>query len=166
MKNKYLEDFCSDPIKEQKERYKTRDHFEDVVKEAINNLQRKRIEEFNKQFDKIFDLITDFNKSDKKGPYKDNYKSKKFEEIDKNYHSGKGRADIIYVNPTELPNTAYSTVLGMYVPSTHTIYIANNLSPDVENFVYYHEIAHSYGIINERQADLYAEYKTGYSMAA
>ena len=76
----------------------------------------------------------------------------------------KSKAHVIYVSPNELPSGDGQKVLGQYDPSTHTIYIANNLSPDIEKFVYYHEEAHSLGVIDERLADDYAAAKTGYNL--
>lgn len=74
------------------------------------------------------------------------------------------KAHVIYVSPNELPSGDGWKVLGQYDPNTHTIYVANNLSPDVERFVYYHEEAHSLGIMDERTADDYAASKVGYHL--
>ena len=76
----------------------------------------------------------------------------------------KSKAQVIYVSPNELPSGDGWKVLGQYDPNTHTIYVANNLSPDVEKFVYYHEEAHSLGVMDERAADDYAAAKTGYNL--
>ena len=76
----------------------------------------------------------------------------------------KSKAKVIYVSPQELPSGIGWKVLGQYNPLTHTISIANNLSPKDEEFVYYHEEAHSLGIISERQADDYAAAKVGYNL--
>ena len=76
----------------------------------------------------------------------------------------KSKAKVIYVSPQELPSGIGWKVLGQYNPLTHTISIANNLSPKDEEFVYYHEEAHSLGIISERQADDYAASKVGYNL--
>ncbi len=69
-------------------------------------------------------------------------------------------AKVFYVSPSYLPKN----VLGMYVPSNHAIYIANNLSEREKRFVYYHEIAHAKGIRNENQADAYATSIVGYNL--
>lgn len=76
----------------------------------------------------------------------------------------KSKARVIYVSPQELPSGVEWKTLGQYDPSTHTIYIANNLSPNAERFVYYHEEAHSLGIMSESEADDYAASKTGYNL--
>ena len=76
----------------------------------------------------------------------------------------KSKAHVIYVSPDELPSGDGWKVLGQYDPNTHTIYVANNLSPDVEKFVYYHEEAHSLGVMDEKAADDYATAKTGYNL--
>ncbi len=73
-------------------------------------------------------------------------------------------ASIIYVSPSQLPSGQGWKVLSMYDPSTHTIYIANNLSPQTERFVYHHEVAHANGIRNESQADAYASSIVGYNI--
>lgn len=52
----------------------------------------------------------------------------------------------------------------MYDPSTHTIYIADNLPYNIERFVYHHEVGHALGIRNEQQADNYAASKVGYNI--
>jgi len=72
----------------------------------------------------------------------------------------KSKAHIFYVNPSALPEN----VLGMYVQSSHTIYIANNLSYEEERFVYYHEEYHSIYGAGEDHADAYAFQKTGYNL--
>jgi hypothetical protein len=66
------------------------------------------------------------------------------------------------VMPYELPSGQGWKALGMYDPSTHTIYIANNLSYREREFVYHHEVAHALGVSNEAQADNYAQSKVGY----
>jgi len=71
-------------------------------------------------------------------------------------------ARIFYVNPEKLPHSLYWRALGIYVPYLHSIFIANNLPPKIEKFVYYHEIAHSKGIMDEEEADKYATKKCGY----
>lgn len=74
------------------------------------------------------------------------------------------KPNIHYVSPSSLPNGYGWKALGLYDSSTHSIYIANNLSPEVENFVYWHEIAHSLGIVDEKRADDFAASKTGYRL--
>src|SRR3989344_6337923 len=54
----------------------------------------------------------------------------------------KSGARIKTVIPYELPSGPGYRVLGMYDPSTHTIYIANDLSQKDRDFVYHHEVAH------------------------
>ena len=54
----------------------------------------------------------------------------------------------------------------MYDPATNTIYIANNLSQQETEFVYWHEVAHALGIRNEKMADDYAKSKVGYGIAS
>jgi len=85
-------------------------------------------------------------------------------------------ARVLYVDPKSLPVDPRTRTLGLYDPNNHTIYIANNLSPREENFVYHHEQAHAKGIYNEDMADQYAasivgynlreKHKSGYSLAA
>ena len=70
-------------------------------------------------------------------------------------------APISYVSPSELPHGKGWKALGKYNPREHKIYIANNLSPRRERFVRHHEIAHSKGIYDEHEADLYAARMTG-----
>ena len=75
-------------------------------------------------------------------------------------------ASVRYVSPSQLPSGPGWKALGMYDPSTHTIYIANNLPPHIESFVYHHEVAHAKGIRNESQADAYASSRVGYNIRA
>ncbi len=82
------------------------------------------------------------------------------------YSFENGHAVVREVSPSMLPSGIGWRALGMYDPSTHTIYISNDLSGAEKEFVYWHEIAHSRGIIDERMADSYAQGKTGYKMAA
>ena len=70
-------------------------------------------------------------------------------------------APISYVSPSELPHGRGWRALGKYNPKEHRIYIVNNLSPRRERFVRHHEIAHSKGIYDEHEADLYAARMTG-----
>jgi hypothetical protein len=83
-----------------------------------------------------------------------------------NYSFENGHAVVREVSPSMLPSGIGWRALGMYDPSTHTIYLSNDLSGAEKEFVYWHEVAHSRGIIDERMADSYAQGKTGYSMAA
>ncbi|MDP2925101.1 MAG: hypothetical protein Q8N99_01890 [Nanoarchaeota archaeon] len=71
---------------------------------------------------------------------------------------------VYLVPPNHLPHGDSWKALGIYVPQTHTILIADNLSPKLEKFVYYHEIAHSLGIMDERKADEFAKKKCGYNI--
>ena len=75
-------------------------------------------------------------------------------------------AAVYYVSPSQLPSGDGWRALGLYNPSTHTIYIANNLSPKDERFVYHHEVAHALGVYDEAKADAYASSKVGYGLAA
>ena len=78
-----------------------------------------------------------------------------------NHHVNlQSKANVFYVDSSALPEN----VLGMYVPSTHTIYIANNLSKDAERFVYFHEEYHSIYGAGEGEADNYAFQRTGYNL--
>lgn len=79
-----------------------------------------------------------------------------------NHTNVESGAKVVYVSPSQLPSSSDGRVLGQYHPLTHTIYIANNLSPKLEKFVYFHEQAHSVGIKSERLADKYAAEKSGY----
>ncbi|MBS3093157.1 hypothetical protein J4456_01090 [Candidatus Pacearchaeota archaeon] len=79
-----------------------------------------------------------------------------------NHTNSKSGANVVYVSPNQLSSSSEGRVLGQYHPLTHTIYIANNLSQELEKFVYFHEEAHSVGIKSERLADKYAAEKTGY----
>ncbi|MDO8508836.1 MAG: DUF3810 family protein [Nanoarchaeota archaeon] len=72
----------------------------------------------------------------------------------------KSGAKVIYVPQSSLP----SNVLGMYVPSSHTIYISRDLPEYKRQFVYHHEVAHALGIRNEVQADNYAASVVGYHL--
>lgn len=85
---------------------------------------------------------------------------------DKKASKEKPYANVLYVPPSELPSGDGWRALGMYDPVTNMIYIANNLSPAEERFVYHHEVAHSLGIRNEAEADDYAASQTGYRIAA
>lgn len=69
-------------------------------------------------------------------------------------------AQVFYVPSSYLP----PDVLGMYVPSAHTIYIANDLAEYERRFVYHHEIAHAKGIRDEGLADSYAAERVGYNL--
>lgn len=80
--------------------------------------------------------------------------------------NNEGYANVVYVSPEQLPSGNGWRALGMYDPSINTIYIANNLSPQEEKFVYYHEVAHSLGIRDEAEADNYAALRTGHRKAA
>ena len=122
-------------IENSEERYIIKDPFKNSLEEIIKG---DKLEELS-------DLLIKYN------PAKDKINSK-------------SKAQVIYVSPDELPSGVGWKVLGQYDPRTHTIYIANNLSPDIEDFVYYHEEAHSLGIKSERLADDYAASKVGFSL--
>ena len=76
--------------------------------------------------------------------------------LDRDYDSD---AEIIEVSPSQLPEG----VLGLYHPTSHTIYIANNISEYEKQFVRRHESGHALGLINEQKTDAYALSKTGYN---
>lgn len=76
----------------------------------------------------------------------------------------KSGAAVVYVPQSSLPSTPNSKVLGMYVPSTHTIYISKDLPEYQRNFVYHHEVGHALGIQDEMQADSYAAAQVGYHL--
>jgi|GEM_PF-3244680 len=71
-------------------------------------------------------------------------------------------ARVFHVPPNSLPHGRSWRALGIYVPYEHTIYISNGLPPRVEKFVYFHEVAHSLGIMDEKEADKFAAKKCGY----
>jgi hypothetical protein len=78
------------------------------------------------------------------------------------HDNSRSGARVIYVTPDALPSGNDWRALGAYDPATHMIYIANNLNPQLEEFVYAHEEAHSLGIESEIIADIYAASKTGF----
>jgi len=78
--------------------------------------------------------------------------------------NSKSGVSIFYVPPYTLPHGEGWRALGMYDPSTHSIYIANDLTSYEERFVYHHEIAHALGIRDENLADQYAASKVGYNL--
>ena len=128
------------------EKYLIKDHFEELLENIIN-----------KKDDHAKESLDHFIESTliEQRIY--------FNRINKNINP-KSKAKVIYVSPQELPSGIGWKVLGQYDASTHTIYLANNLSPNTERFVYYHEEAHSLGIMSESQADDYAASKTGYNL--
>ena len=135
-------------IENSEERYLIKDPFENLLEDIIN----KNIKNNNE----IWEDLEDFIESNL-------IKYSKFHSKNKNINQ-KSKARVIYVSPQELPSGIGWKVLGQYDPLTHTIYMANNLSPNDERFVYYHEEAHSLGIMSESQADDYAASKTGYNL--
>ena len=90
------------------------------------------------------------------------YPDFKKEDFKSGITDSKSGAKVVYVSPSELPSSFKGKVLGIYIPSQHTIYIANNLSEYQRNFVYHHEVAHALGIKDEVQADNYAASRVGY----
>ncbi len=81
------------------------------------------------------------------------YNSLSKDSTERDYQTG---AEIERVSPARLP----PNVLGMYVPTQHKIYLANNLGTN-ENYVLKHESAHASGIKDEFRADAYALASTG-----
>lgn len=71
-------------------------------------------------------------------------------------------AAVFYVPADYLPHGRFWRSLGIYVPDNHAIYIANDLHPKLKKFVYYHEVAHSLGIMDEKEADMFATKKCGF----
>src|SRR3989344_2551284 len=102
---------------------------------------------------RILDIYPDLNRLDKN-------RAREYSGDDTDPASG---AAVRYVSPYELPSGDGWKALGMYDPSTHTIYIANNLSESERRFVYHHAVARALGIHSEFQADAYAESRTGHS---
>ncbi len=74
----------------------------------------------------------------------------------------KSGATVVYVPQSSLPSGPGYKVLGMYVPSTHTIYISQDLPEHQKRFVYHHEVAHALGMKDETMADNYAAQQVGY----
>lgn len=133
---------------------------ESLIEQSEDEIEEKL--ESEKQDSKIISL-ENVLKQNKKIGYKNSLNSYLSYLNSRSYSSHKDPltgAQIFYVSPSYLPKN----VLGMYVPSTHTIYIANNLSEREERFVYYHELAHAKGIRNENQADAYAASIIGYNL--
>lgn len=95
---------------------------------------------------------------------KNKYQRTEIYQFGNNTTDNSSGAAVRYVSPSQLPSGPGWKALGMYDPSTHTIYIANNLSPEIERFVYHHEVAHAKGIRNEQQADSYASSIVGYNI--
>ena len=128
------------------EKYLIRDIFEELLENIVN----KNNKDNKKSLDDFINVsLMEYNRPSNR--------------INKNINQ-KSKARVIYVSPQELPSGIGWKVLGQYDPLTHTIYMANNLSPNDERFVYYHEEAHSLGIMSESQADDYAASKTGYNL--
>ena len=101
--------------------------------------------------------------------YKPNKNSKLYgyfeylESQNTNHHiNQKSGAHVFYVPSSYLP----PNVLGMYVPSKHTIYVANALTEKDKEFVYFHEEYHSIHGAGEEEADNYAFQRTGYNLRA
>mgnify|MGYP001561849580 CR=1 FL=1 len=76
------------------------------------------------------------------------------QDLDKDYQTG---ARIVKVCASSLP----SGVLGMYVPSQHTIYLREDLEGNDGEYVKAHEQGHATGIMEEEKADSYALARTG-----
>ena len=130
-------------LRKEIKKYIIKDPFEELLENIINNKNNEK-ENLEGLIDKALLKYSEFYFDNNLNP--------------------KSKARVIYVSPEELPSGIGWKVLGQYNPSTHTIYIANNLSPNVEKFVYYHEEAHSIGIYDERLADNYAASKVGYDL--
>ena len=117
------------------------ENIEDKIKEELNSSKRSLEESILKDYKKILNsTIT--------------------KQYSKSIIDQKTGAQVFYVPPSTLP----ANVLGMYIPSMHTIYISNALSPHEEKFVYHHEIAHASGIKDESLADAYAASIVGYNL--
>jgi len=88
-----------------------------------------------------------------------------FEKYPKNYSNfgvnPVSGATVINVPGEFMPKRDNGRVLGLYNTLTHTIYISNDETQEVRDFVYYHEEAHSLGEYDEDKADEYAERKLG-----
>jgi hypothetical protein len=89
----------------------------------------------------------------------------RFEKYPKNYSNfgvnTVSGATVINVPGEFMPKRDNGRVLGLYNTLTHTIYISNDETKEVRDFVYYHEEAHSLGEYDEEKADEYAERKLG-----
>jgi hypothetical protein len=106
----------------------------------------------------IFPIIS--NSTKKTISFKNEYPKYNNQISSSNHIDPTSKAQVFYVPSSQLP----PNVLGRYHIPSHTIYIANNLSQRVKNFVYHHEVAHAIGIMNESQADAYAERIVGYNI--
>jgi len=71
-------------------------------------------------------------------------------------------ANVYFVPPSYFPNVSGGRILGWYVPSTHEIYVSNDLSGDQLAYVYHHEVGHARGDHTEAGADAYARSIVGY----
>ena len=75
----------------------------------------------------------------------------------------KSGAEVRYVQSSHLPQIPGGKVLGMYNPSTNTIYIDDSLPAYIKEWVYYHEQYHALHGAGEQQADNYATSVVGYN---
>jgi len=123
------------------------------------------IGEFEKYFQEIIKRAFqefDFQGNPIEIDFQDNGQEKMQEERELLLENPEIGARVFHVPLSYLPHGSSWKALGIYVPYEHAIYIANNLPPRVEKFVYWHEVAHSLGIMDEKEADNFAAKKCGY----
>jgi len=83
------------------------------------------------------------------------------QEVDPDNPAG---ANVVYVGPMLTKDG--KRICGYYNPQTHTIAVDYTLSPEEQEFTYYHEVWHSLnlpGSRNEALADQYAASRVGYN---
>ena len=161
---------------QEEKREEAESNLEDILKQVIKDFKEKsqaKNERKNEDI-KIISLEEKLKERDnekyilpnKYKPNKDNDLSNYFKYLvsqNTNHHiNQKSGAHVFYVPSSYLP----PNVLGMYVPSTHTIYVANDLSEKDKEFVYFHEEYHSIHGAGEEEADNYAFQRTGYNLRA
>lgn len=143
---------------------KIEEQFEEIDNKKIISLE----ERVKKIRDKKYILPDDYKNPEKDSNiiyYPEFLKNKeKFdkESLNKDPKSG---ATVVYVPQSSLPSGPGYKVLGMYVPSTHTIYISQDLPEHQKRFVYHHEVAHALGVSDEARADNYAAQQVGYYLS-
>ncbi len=153
------------------ENQEAQENYKNNLEALIEKMKEKLEEQINKERNYKSNLEEKLQENNEKYIIPSNYKNKHnkklynyleylISESTDHHINPQSKANVFYVNPSALPEN----VLGMYTPSTHTIYIANNLSKDVERFVYYHEEYHSIYGSGEDQADAYAAARVGYNL--